>query len=43
MSAAKVAGYLAPYLVKEGIDMARPKVKKFFTAVRKFRNWFANF
>lgn len=30
MSAAKVAAYLAPYLVKEGIDAARPKVKKFF-------------
>ena len=31
MSAAKIAGYLAPYLVKEGIDMAKPKVKGFFT------------
>ena len=30
MSAAKVAAYLAPYLVKEGIDAAKPKVKKFF-------------
>ena len=31
MAAAKIAGYIAPYLVKEAMDMAKPKVKGFFT------------
>ena len=31
MVAAKIAGYIAPYLVKEGMDMAKPKIKGFFT------------